>query len=198
MIALVTSIAITDSGPSHPAEGPPFTGISPRQVSAHAAVQCARRLRQDPRALAWSPRSPVPSIPDGKVPVEIRAAVDEARDYLVQIARHGTFTTVAPAWLRSDPDRDRRYDAYLVIGDDVALLLVRGRPAKPSRDHWLVTTVVTRNGLDSPYSRERKHARRARVQARERRPERWFSVRAYRRPHGERQRLRAEYRDRGG
>ncbi|WP_320670294.1 hypothetical protein [Patulibacter defluvii] len=180
------------------AHGLPFSGIAPRQVSAHAAIQCARRLRQDPRALAWSPRSPVPSIPDDAIPAEIRGAIDDARAYLVEIARHGRFTTEPPPWLRPAPDRDRRHDAFLVIGDDVALLLIRGRPHHPRRDHWLVTTVVTRNGLDSPYSRELKHARRARVQAREHRPERWFSSRGYRRAPGRRQWLRDEYRDRGG
>lgn len=175
---------------------PPFTGIaSGRQISDHAAAQAARRVRLDPRVLAWAPRSPIPPIRadrDG-VPGPVRAALDETRAYLLQIARHGRFTRELPPWLIAGPDRDTSRDAVLLVGDDVALLLGCGKPGRARALPWMVQTVVTRNGLDSPYARELRHARRDRIQAREHRPERWFSNRAYHRPRRSTTQLLAEY-----
>lgn len=175
---------------------PPFTGIaSARQISDHAAAQAARRVRMDPRVLAWAPRSPIPPIRadrDG-VPGPVRAALDETRAYLLQIAQHGQFTRQLPPWLIAGPDRDTSRDAVLLVGDDVALLLGCGKPGRARALPWMVQTVVTRHGLESPYARGLRHARRDRIQAREHRPERWFSSRAYHRSRHSTTQLLAEY-----
>lgn len=105
------------------------------EISRHAARRWAERVRQD-RTIG--PRS--------------------ARSDMERCARLGTFQTEAPAWMYAADDLYED-SVYLMLGDDVALVLCR-----PPRRPWVVVTVMTRHdagGVHAATLRERRQARRA-------------------------------------
>lgn len=105
------------------------------EISRHAARRWAERVRQD-RTIG----------------------LRTARTDMERCARLGTFQTAAPVWMYATDD-GHEGSAYLMLGDDVALVLCR-----PPRRPWVVVTVMTRHdagGVHAATLRERRQARHA-------------------------------------
>lgn len=93
----------------------------------------------------------------------------EAEADLMRCAQVAEVRTTAPAWLLVGEEEfsDSR---YLMLGDDVAIVVV---PLGRSNTSWAATTVVTRTDAGSVASARRRAARHQRMmQERERSPRR--------------------------
>lgn len=106
------------------------------EISRHAARRWAERVRQD-RSIG--PRN--------------------ARTDMQRCAPFGTVHEEPPAWMYAEDD-SYRGSVYLMLGDDVALVLCRPRGQRP----WVVVTVMTRHdvgGIHAATLRARRKARHA-------------------------------------
>lgn len=89
----------------------------------------------------------------------------DAKADLMRCAQVAEVHTTAPAWLLVSEEEfsDSR---YLMLGDDVAIVVV---PLGPSNTSWAATTVVTRTDAGSVAAAQRRSARHLRImQERER------------------------------
>lgn len=89
----------------------------------------------------------------------------EAEADLMRCARVAEIRTTAPAWLLVG-EEEFNDSRYLMLGDDVAIVVV---PVGRSNTSWAATTVVTRTDAGSVASARRRSARHQRMmQERER------------------------------
>lgn len=132
------------------------TAITLREcdVSEHAALRWGRRVLQDPRLDAW--RS------DGRLPRDLTSApetvdaIHDARRSLVAVAPSATATEERASWMRK-PTREAPGGAFLMVGDDIAIVVARLDGA-----HWTAITVLVKHHPDSPYTYEQRRERRRR------------------------------------
>ncbi|WP_320670772.1 hypothetical protein [Patulibacter defluvii] len=142
------------------APAPPFTELRERSITAHAAVQFARRVLQDPDVLRWWARFEAPELRAADVPPPLRARLERVRQQMRYLAGLGEFGLSAPSWL--DPERQLRGIGFLEVGDDVVFVLVPRR-----RRDWVARSVIVHNGPDDPQLLRRVRERRSlRYQAR--------------------------------
>lgn len=93
----------------------------------------------------------------------------EAEADLMRCAQVAEIRTTAPAWLLVG-EEEFNDSRYLMLGDDVAIVVV---PVGRSSTSWAATTVVTRTDAGSVASARRRSARHQRMmQERERSPRR--------------------------
>lgn len=93
----------------------------------------------------------------------------EAEADLMRCAQVAEIRTTAPAWLLVG-DEEFNDSRYLMLGDDIAIVVV---PVGRSNTSWAATTVVTRTDAGSVASARRRSARHQRMmQERERSPRR--------------------------
>lgn len=140
------------------ADRPPYRGLALSSISANAAVQFARRVRQDPDVLDWLPEHVSgQDLAVEEIPTALRPTIRQAQHAMFHIARLGQFSETPPTWMTVDPRRDLRRAGFLSIGDDVAFLL-----AVRNGYSWIARSVVTRNGLEDPRFADRCRQRRMR------------------------------------
>lgn len=93
----------------------------------------------------------------------------EAEADLVRCAQVAEIRSTAPSWLMVG-EEEFNDSRYLMLGDDVAIVVV---PVSRSGTSWAATTVVTRTDAGSVASARRRSARHQRMmQERERTPRR--------------------------